>query len=93
LAALTGIEPVFTGFSWFLQVTETAIAGTAVFAGISGRCTKYGRGPSRRVNPSFQAADRTSTVIAHSLLQKKPKSDYGENIPAESAVATSTYYA
>jgi hypothetical protein len=36
LVALTGIEPVFSAFSGFQQVTEIAIAGTTLFAGISG---------------------------------------------------------
>jgi hypothetical protein len=33
LVALTGIEPVFAAFLSFLQVTETANAGSANFAG------------------------------------------------------------
>jgi hypothetical protein len=35
LVALTGVEPVFAGFSRFLQVAETANARSAIFAGIS----------------------------------------------------------
>ena len=46
LVALTGVEPGFAAFSYFLQVTETAKAGSAAFARISGllykTCTRTG---------------------------------------------------
>ena len=82
LVALTGIEPGFSAFSCVLQVTETAISGTTVFAGISSCLYKI----CTWISPSFKCC----WGIVMQPRDQAPEQTFASTCPEMTATTTSS---